>query len=121
MRLFNILLPAVVKAQPGMIRSGRPNTLMCAAVELPKELQEVAFEEFGETEELRTSQLLALREEINQLPEIDRLTDTGDVNLIRFLRSRKFDIEKALHSTVQWQRFYKKYEEVLHNITNEGT
>ena len=35
----------------------------------------------------------------------DRLEDLTDANLIRFLRGRKYDMERALETTVEMRRF----------------
>ena len=38
---------------------------------------------------------------------------TSDVNLVRFLRSRKYDLDKALEGTVRLKQFYDRYEKIL--------
>ena len=76
----------------------------------------IAFEEYGETEEMRRSGLSKLRSLILALPEEDRLNDLGDANLIRFLRCRKFDIDWALQTTVQLKKFYVENSEVLSDL-----
>jgi len=87
---------------------------------LPIHLQAVALEELNETPEFRDLQIIELRKAIEELPlESDKLTDTSDLNLIRFLRSKKFSIQNALLATIQWHHFYEKYMNVLTNITKE--
>jgi len=87
-------------------------------INLSPELEAIAFSEFGETNELRDSSLIELRQRIQALPDVsDRLVDSSDRSLIRFLRSRKFDIEKAFESTVELQKFNNKYNEFVTNIT----
>lgn len=67
---------------------------------LPSELASVALELYGETTELRKESLLELRDRIKELPLSDQLDDTSDKSLIRFLRFRKYDLEKSLQGTV---------------------
>jgi len=50
------------------------------------------------------------------LPEKDRLSDTSDVNLVHFLRSRKYDLDKALEGTVKLKQFYDRYERILSHL-----
>jgi hypothetical protein len=89
-------------------------------LDLPKELQELAFQELGETIENRTIALEKLRLKINEHSnEKERLKDTTDRNLIRFLRTKKYDIEKSLQATIDYQKFLNKHEHELQNITRE--
>jgi hypothetical protein len=56
-------------------------------LDLPEDLLKIAFEELGETKEIRKEKLIELRELINNLPDEEyKLEDTSDKNLIRFLR-----------------------------------
>ena len=89
-------------------------------INLSPELEAIAFSEFGETKELRDSSLIKLYKRIQALPDVsDRLVDSSDRSLIRFLRSRKFDIEKAFESTVKLQQFHNKYHDVINILKNE--
>ena len=91
------------------------------SLQLPPHLALIASEKLGETsDEVRSTALETLRQKILELPEIsDRVQDVSDKNLIRFLRSRKFDIEKALHQTIEYQHFYTKYAQELKDIKKE--
>ena len=80
---------------------------------LSPELAKQALEEFGETPEKRTVALSALRARIAALPAADQLADTTDANIIRFLRARKYDIDKALESTKQFKHFQDKFADVI--------
>ena len=72
-----------------------------STTDLSPELAKIAFEDFGETPERRQQALIDLRKRIAELPnEKDRLEDVSDVNLIRFIRGRKYDLEKALETTI---------------------
>lgn len=78
---------------------------------------EIAFKEYGETEEMRRLGLSKLRALILALPdESDRLNDLSDHNLIRFLRCRKFDVDWALETAVQLKRFYTANSSVLSDL-----
>mmetsp|Transcript_6263 Transcript_6263/g.5595 ORF Transcript_6263/g.5595 Transcript_6263/m.5595 type:complete len:272 (+) Transcript_6263:17-832(+) len=86
--------------------------------ELSNELKELAFQELEETPEKLSSSLNILRTKINELRNNnDKLQDQSDESLIRFLRFKKYDIEKCLESTIQLQHFLNKYQEILANIT----
>ena len=90
------------------------------SINLPPELAAIAFSEFGETKELRDTLLDQLRQRIQALPYVtDRLVDLSDRSLIRFLRSRKFDLETALESTIKLQQFAEKYQDVIKSLNNE--
>lgn len=85
-----------------------------------EELAIHAFQSFGETEELRQQQLQLLRDRIQALPNpSDQLKDLSDGNLIRFLRSKKFRLEKALQSTIDYQHFLDSHATALANITSD--
>ena len=89
-------------------------------IELSPALAEIALQEFGETNEARSQAILQLRERIAALPnEDDRLVDTSDINLIRFIRSRKYNLDRALDCTIKYQHFLKKHHHQVHNITAE--
>eukprot|EP01038_Epipyxis_sp_PR26KG_P009065 gene9065-12227_t len=89
--------------------------------ELPQHLRQIAFEEFQETTALRVTKLEELKRRIAELPEeSDKLVDTSNKNLLRFLRSRKYDMDKCLDSCVQWQKFYNKHHEILKNISKDS-
>ena len=73
---------------------------------LPDFLAKIALEDFGETPETRAAALVELRKRIAELPdEKDRLEDVTDGNLIRFIRGRKYDMDRALETTVEMRRF----------------
>lgn len=80
---------------------------------LSPELAKQALEEFGETPERRTMALTELRARIAALPSEDQLADTTDANIIRFLRARKYDMDKALESTNQFKHFQDKFADVI--------
>jgi len=88
--------------------------------ELPDFLREIAFQEINETPELRAAKLIELKESINALTQPDeKIEDLSDRNLIRFLRSRKYDVQRALESTIKWQKFYHSFRDILKDFTQE--
>ena len=87
---------------------------------LTEELANHAYKSYSETEQLRQESLQSLRQKIQQLPNpSDQLKDVSDINLIRFLRSKKFRLEKALKSTIDYQRFLDQHAADLKDITAE--
>lgn len=94
--------------------------MMDDVLELQEPLRSIAFNEFGETTALRHAKLQELREMIDNVKNVeDRIQNTSDVNLIRFLRARKYDLEKVLDATIEWQRFFNKHREVLQDIKTD--
>ncbi len=89
---------------------------MTDPLEVPEHLRAIARDELGETPEVRARALQELRTRIAALPESDRLADVSDQNLIRFLRCRKYDMEKALQSTVDLQKFNSLHPEWVDNL-----
>jgi hypothetical protein len=87
-------------------------------LDLPPHLAAKAKEEIGEeSSSFRQNKIVDLRDRIiNLLPEKDRLSDTSDANLVRFLRSRKYDLDKALDGTVKLKQFYDRYGEILSHL-----
>jgi hypothetical protein len=73
--------------------------------ELPEDLQQLAFEYYGETAEKRRWAIDQLKQEILKLPSKDRLQDLSDRSLIRFIRGCKYNLEKAVKKTVAYQQF----------------
>ena len=67
---------------------------------LSPELAEKAFKELNEDPETRIDKIEELRERLNTRPDLPFMT--SDKFLIRFLRSRKFDIEKAFEVIVNY-------------------
>ena len=88
-------------------------------LELPESLKKMAFEDFGETTETRKAALIELRKRIGELPdEKDRMVNTTDANLIRYIRGRKYDLDKTLETTVERQRFENKHPDWM-SISDE--
>ena len=83
---------------------------------LPAYLADIARDQLGETLEIRAAALNELRTKISELPEKDRLNDLSDLNLIRFLRLRKLNIEKALKQTIEYKQFYSRFGNELSEL-----
>jgi len=90
--------------------------MMSDPLDLPPHLAAEAFAQYQETAESRRKALDDLRRGILELPEEDRLNDLSDLNLIRFIRCRKYDISRALATTVKLKRFYTKHATLLRGL-----
>ena len=93
---------------------------MIDPLDFSSELATVAFNLYGETKELRKTSLTELRNRIKALPSNDQLDDTSDYNLIRFLRFRKYDLDKALQGTIELKHFNEKHKSILNNLNENG-
>jgi len=85
---------------------------------LPPHLAEMAERDFGETVETRTTAIAELRARLEALPEKERPTDLSDTNLIRFLRNRKYNIDRVVETMKAYTKFHADNAE-LFNITAE--
>jgi hypothetical protein len=74
-------------------------------LDLPPHLAEIAERDFGETNETRMAALKELRNRIDALPENERLVDMSDLNLVRFLRNRKYNMDRVVASTIAYTKF----------------
>lgn len=89
---------------------------------LSEDLAALAYKNYGETSERRESLMKEMRERIQALPEeMDRLKDLSDKNLIRFLRCRKFDIDRAVKLAVDAKRFYIENANILKGLDGKET
>ena len=89
-------------------------------LDLPPSLAAEAFAQYQETPDSRRKALDELRQGILKLPEADRLNDVSDANLIRFVRCRKYDVARALATTVKLKRFYMKHATLLQGLDGES-
>jgi len=89
-----------------------------AELVLDAELQAQAEAEIGEpcTIEEKRARLSELRNKIAELPVDDRIKDTSADNLVRFLRSSKYRLPKALERTVDYARFFSRNRDDLSNV-----
>lgn len=69
---------------------------------LSDEWRKRAYDELGETDEVRERSLLEFRERVKSLP--DMVPRVDDALLVRFLRAKKYDQEKALR---MYRNFYR--------------
>ena len=88
-------------------------------VELPTlELRVAAARELGETPERRHQALHQLRARIEALPYAAR-PDTGDAALLRVLRARKMDVEKAFVLARNLKAFEARYPQYFQRAAGE--
>ena len=86
-------------------------------LELPTfELRNAAFRIYGETTETRELKLKELREKVLEMPNFIDI-DTSDVNLLRYLRGKKFNIEKTLKTIENVIQFNHEHPTWTHNLT----
>ncbi|GFT47706.1 alpha-tocopherol transfer protein-like [Nephila pilipes] len=78
---------------------------------LTPEIKRRAEEELGETPEIKTQSLMKLRKLINEEAEFRPLMD--DAFLIRFLRTKKYDVERAFTSLRNYYVFKARYSRQL--------
>lgn len=90
-----------------------------SSIELPEDLIDIAFKELGETPEIRGKCLEELRARILELPKEDQISDLSDINLIPYLRGRKFNVEKAVKTIVNYKQFCKAHPEWVENYEEE--
>lgn len=87
-------------------------------LQLPPHLAEIAERDYGETPEMRTKILTEFHSKIVALPDNERLIDTSGVNLIRFLRNRKFNLDRAVGNSIAYTKFRNENPE-LFDITSD--
>ena len=72
---------------------------------LNPELAALAEKNYGEADTKRREYLDKMRKILEAKPTKDRLNDLSDQNLIRFLRCRKFDVDRAVEMAVKAKHF----------------
>jgi hypothetical protein len=86
--------------------------------DLPQHLRHVAETQLAEGDN-KFDALEKLKSLIAELPEEERISDQSDNNLVRFLRSKKFEVDKALISTRKYAKFYNNHREALKNLNTD--
>lgn len=89
-------------------------------VDLPENLSHMVFEELGQTAETIHESVVSLRKSIKKTISKQLLEgfDMSDNNLLRFLRGRKFDVEKAVIVVSNYIKFRKTHPEWF-SVTQE--
>ena len=112
--------------RPTLLLPGSPSALVVDAnahaddpLELSGELARMAYEAMGETREKRREAIGALRAAIASQPQEDRLADTTDANLIRFVRGCKYDMAKALKTTIALECFNRMHPEWAQGLCSQ--
>ncbi len=83
------------------------------------ELETAARELFGETPETRTAKLDELRTKIYETFSNEIDFDCSDANLIRYLRGKKFNIDKAFKAVSGTIKFNEEHPKWTQNFTKE--
>jgi len=83
--------------------------------ELPANLIEKARKELNEDPETRIHIIDELRERIKERPDLR--CDTTNKDLIRFLRARKFDVERAFELLIKHQEIKRDLPELFDNFS----
>ena len=89
------------------------------ACKLSPELAALAEKNYGETDTKRREYLAKMRSILEAKPSEDRLKDLSDKNLIRFLRCRKFDVDRAVEMAVKAKHFYVKHADLLKGLNGK--
>lgn len=83
------------------------------------ELKEIAEKELNETAESRAEAIPKLRKLLEELPEEERPADVSDRILLRFLRARKFDVDRAYEVIVNLEKFRRAHPEYFTDLKGE--
>lgn len=84
---------------------------------LTQQLKDDAFKILGETSEKRKECIQKLRDLINKLPIEDQIDKKDDDKiLIAYLRGKKFNIQKALDTTISCAKFHLKHSDLCQSI-----
>lgn len=88
--------------------------------ELPTdELRAAAFNLLQETPSLRATKIDELRSAIFDLAPEHRMVDLSSRNLIRYLRGKKYVIDKALKMTVNYTKFARENPDLVSPLTGK--
>lgn len=90
--------------------SGEPQTFRS----LPLDLQAVAYEELGETPQLKRDTVQELRKLISA--EQDLRCPTDDAFLVKFLRARKYRVDDAFRTIRKYFRFRQLHRDLFDNL-----
>lgn len=83
-------------------------------VALSEELKEIAYHELGETLEIKRDALEQLRKMLTDDPSLDSPTD--DAFLTKFLRARKFDVDKAFKNIKKYFQARKNQLDMFEDL-----
>uniref|UniRef100_A0A6B0V662 Putative phosphatidylinositol transfer protein sec14 n=1 Tax=Ixodes ricinus TaxID=34613 RepID=A0A6B0V662_IXORI len=82
--------------------------------DLPAELQRIAYEELGETDQGREDALARLNQLLDEDPELNARRD--NVFLLRYIRLRKYNIEAALATLKHYYKNRAAYPSIYDNF-----
>uniref|UniRef100_H3BCC9 Retinaldehyde binding protein 1b n=1 Tax=Latimeria chalumnae TaxID=7897 RepID=H3BCC9_LATCH len=96
---------------------------------VPPHTIQKAKDELNETEEKRESAVKQLRDMILEKEDsgdalektvMERVKDKDDVFFLRFIRARKYDVNRAFELLKGYVRFREQYPELFENLTPEA-
>ncbi|XP_035205597.1 uncharacterized protein LOC118180640 [Stegodyphus dumicola] len=79
-----------------------------------EEMEKIAESELGETELIRKESLEKLKQLLKEVPDLNPLLE--DDFLIKFLRVRKFNVQRALNTLIKYYATKKMYSKLYSDL-----
>lgn len=87
---------------------------------IPAQTMQKAYYELGETPEIKAACLRGFRQQIDIHQEDNNFDEHSDAFLLKFLRSRKFDVEAAYALLEKYYNVRENKPEVFRNLTRKN-
>ncbi|XP_065066825.1 retinaldehyde-binding protein 1-like [Rhopilema esculentum] len=87
---------------------------------IPAQTMQKAYYELGETPEIKAACLRGFRQQIDIHQEENNFDEHSDAFLLKFLRSRKFDVEAAYSLLEKYYNVRENKPEVFRNLTRKN-
>lgn len=87
---------------------------------IPAQTMQKAYYELGETPEIKAACIRGLRQQIDIHQEENNFDEHSDAFLLKFLRSRKFDVEAAYALLEKYYNVRENKPEVFRNLTRKN-
>lgn len=87
---------------------------------IPAQTMQKAYYELGETPEIKAACIRGLRQQIDIHQEENNFDEHSDAFLLKFLRSRKFDVEAAYALLERYYNVRENKPEVFRNLTRKN-